>query len=117
MPKSCGECLAIKSPAGFTGNTYYDGCYLDESLEVMAEERHENCPLVELPDSSWQTGTPTEEGWYLTKVTDVDKPYEVLKFENGKWSDYLDYDDVPEVVNDSFVLAYQKIEPFKEATE
>lgn len=49
MPKSCGECPAIKSPAGFTGNTYYDGCYLDESLEVMAEERHENCPLVELP--------------------------------------------------------------------
>ena len=47
-PKSCGECPAIKSPAGFTGNTYYDGCSLDESLEVMAEERHENCPLVEL---------------------------------------------------------------------
>ena len=46
--KCCGDCPAIKSPAGFTGNTYYDGCSLDESLEVMAEERHENCPLVEL---------------------------------------------------------------------
>ena len=48
--KCCGECPAIKSPAGFTGNTYFDGCHLDENLEVMAEERHENCPLVELPE-------------------------------------------------------------------
>ena len=83
----------------------------------LATDKLNVAEAVELPDSSWHTGTPTEEGWYLTKVTDVDKPYEVLKFENGKWSDYLDYDDVPEVVNDSFVLAYQKIEPFKEATE
>lgn len=63
----------------------------------------------------WHRGTPTEDGWYLTKTKDRDKPYDVFKYENGKWYDYLDYDTVPDVVSDSYVLAYQKFEPYTEA--
>jgi hypothetical protein len=29
--------------------------------------------LIELDDTSWHTGTPTEEGWYLLKIQSDDE--------------------------------------------
>lgn len=66
---------------------------------------------VELPDSSWHTGTPTEIGWYLTvvKVRDCDKTI-MLEYEAVIWDgDILGwgtrYHQQP-------IVAWQKIEPY-----
>jgi len=61
MPKACYEC------------DYR--CGLNIIARKDQDGRHENCPLVELPNSPWHTGTPTEEGWYLVayRKTDCDR--------------------------------------------
>lgn len=66
---------------------------------VMATESK----AVDYP-SRWQTGTPTEEGWYLLLV---DK--ETPRYTLGRWSGHWEFP------NQDFVIAYQKIEPYKPA--
>jgi len=64
--------------------------------------------------SSWHTGTPTEEGWYIVHVKSdlIDKPFDVIKFKEGKWWDYLE--DVLEVVSNDYIIAWRRIEPYEE---
>lgn len=54
--------------------------------------------------SPWHTGTPTEEGDYLLLV-DKGMPRYTL----GRWSGHWEFP------NQDFVIAWQKIEPFKES--
>lgn len=94
----------------------------------MAENR---CPLIEncqqksavcnvqLPDETcywfrwfraldnpWHTGTPTEEGWYLQRIkSKIGITYDTDYYENGDWK----YSCVFRKI-----LAWQKIEPYKE---
>lgn len=57
-------------------------------------------------ESRWQTGEPTEEGWYLIAYREFPNTpikYAVEPFENGKWLHFaVDR------------LAWQKIEPYRE---
>lgn len=60
------------------------------------------CGLVNL-DTNWHTGTPTEEGWYLLCLKRDDTEY--------FYTTYFRYDGADKVKD---VVAYQKIEPYKE---
>ena len=64
----------------------------------------------------WQTGTPTEEGWYLCQLYNDGNWYrhELYKADyfsiiDGKpcWSNYADWNEYP-------LIAWQKIEPYEE---
>lgn len=58
----------------------------------------------------WHTGTPTDEGWYLIQTKGGDF-MAVEKNAHGLWlEDNYGYREV----HNGFVVAWQKIEPFKE---
>ena len=53
--------------------------------------------------SPWHTGTPTEEGWYVT--TDGNGEYDVAGWEKGAWAGY-------EWISPEDIVAWRKIEPY-----
>lgn len=59
--------------------------------------------LIELDDSDWQTGTPTEEGWYICAYGDNFFCANYL-YPNGIWREHWG----------GTLLAWQRIEPYKE---
>ena len=64
--------------------------------------------LIELDDSPWHTGIPTEEGWYLvTSGGNNSAAYDIGKWDGESFC-YMEYLDSADVV------AWQKIEPYKE---
>ena len=68
--------------------------------------------LIELDDSDWHTGTPTEDGYYLCHFKDGHKTFDAcFRFRNGAW-DIGGYSINPYTFE---VIAWQKIEPFEEA--
>lgn len=69
--------------------------------------------LMMLYESNWHTGKPTEEGWYLVAFNYEDEEgvrYTTDYFKDGKWA-------FPMVRDISKLRAWQKIEPYKEASE
>lgn len=63
-------------------------------------------------DGGWHKGTPTDDGWYLVWMGAIngnlhERPA-VVPFENGDWASHL--------VSNTYV-AWQKIEPFEEASK
>ena len=67
--------------------------------------------LLELDDSDWHTGTPTEEGWYLLAYKHLDGyRYTTDYFVRGYWT------FMPIAVFDDMV-GWQKIELYKEIGE
>ena len=64
--------------------------------------------------SPWHIGTPTEDGYYLCHFTDGDRTFDAcFPFTNGAW-DIGGYGLNPYTFE---VIAWQKIEPYKEASE
>ena len=58
--------------------------------------------------SNWHTGTPTEEGWYLvTSGGNNSASYDIGKWDGESFC-YMEY------LNSADVVAWQKIEPYKE---
>ena len=43
---------------------------------------------IEIPESPWHTGTPTEEGWYVCKLAGSDI-YETHNFTGNNWDETL----------------------------
>ena len=91
---------------------------LDESIELWQKEHeHEivyacnmDAEVYEIVDrvNFWHIGTPTEEGWYLLKVKSDDEViYDTNRLIQCLWG--LDWKYVHEEI-----LAWQKIEPYKE---
>lgn len=106
MPEGCYYCPILIGKANcscaITGTTIR----IEKVREEMEDERLPDCPLVEHLDSSWQTGTPTEGGLYF--VYDKYSGYgkrELNKDISMKHLEIAFHD----------VLAWKKIEPFKEA--
>ena len=64
-------------------------------------------------DNPWQTGKPTEEGDYLVIVEfkKGDTNYDTDYWVNGAWDWYYNQDGVCKIV------AWHKIEPYKESEE
>ena len=60
--------------------------------------------LIELDDTPWHTGTPTEEGWYLLHVRGT-IPFRVAYMRNWQW---LSTDDSR--IRTDVVIEWQKIE-------
>ena len=89
----CDECESI---------TYF-GDVLDKEGTVEAWNNR---------TSPWHTGTPTEDGYYLLHMTIYDEEYDLcVDFKDGTWDDRkwgFGYNYK--------ILAYQKIEPFVEAS-
>ena len=87
----CDECESI---------TYF-GDVLDKEGTVEAWNNR---------TSPWHTGTPTEDGYYLLHMTIYDEEYDLcVDFKDGTWDDRkwgFGYNYK--------ILAYQKIEPYKE---
>ena len=77
-------------------------------MSLAVEPINSNFNWSKAKINHWKTGKPIENDWYLTETISKDTPYEVLKFENGKWFDYLD--GVFEEVRDSYVKNWKKIE-------
>jgi len=82
-------------------------CGLNIIARKDQDSRHENCPLVELPNNPWHTGTPTEEGDYVVKTKNhgnmvLERCRGNWKLHNDNWIFRLDK-----------VIAWQKIEPYK----
>lgn len=62
--------------------------------------------LIQKTENPWHTGTPTEDGWYLQCIKSKNKiSYDTDYYENGDWK-------YPCVLRE--ILAWQKIEPYKE---
>ena len=63
-----------------------------------------------MADNNWHTGTPTEDGYYLVHMTIYDEEYDIcVDFKDGTWDDRkwgFGYNYK--------ILAWQRIEPFKE---
>lgn len=56
--------------------------------------------------SPWHTGTPTEKGWYLQRIKSKNYiTYDTDYYENGDWKYSCVFCEI---------LAWQKIEPYKE---
>lgn len=62
---------------------------------------------IEIPESPWHTGTPTEEGWYTIAFIGANKR---IEYASAVWC-YNEWDA------HCRILAWQKIEPYKEKTE
>ena len=60
--------------------------------------------------SPWHTGTPTEEGWYLLAV----RHEEGIDYYANRWIKIIDYQWMYAMYGE--VVAWQKIEPYKEAS-
>lgn len=77
---------------------------------ILPNERPENISNSSIwvkPQSNWHKGTPTENGWYLFSYKYLDTiRYGTDCFLDGKW--------VFNPALDEKMLAWQKIEPFKE---
>lgn len=58
-----------------------------------------------LDKTKWHTGTPTEEGWYVT--TDGNGEYDVAGWEKGAWAGY-------EWISPEDIVAWREIKPYKE---
>lgn len=58
---------------------YYSEATVNEMLLYFARSRYfpifSPYPSIQIPESPWHTGTPTEEGWYL--ITDGQGNYDV----------------------------------------
>lgn len=81
---------------------------------IISKERTENISNSSIwvkPQSNWQTGTPTEVGWYIVVENNSDKTYEEMYW-NGTVFDYYGI-----TVHHYEVKAWQRIEPYKEASE
>jgi len=93
-------------------------CGLNIIARKDQDGRHENCPLVELPNSPWHTGTPEEEGWYVIQTNGSNhiggNLMVVEKTDNGLW---FDDSNLYCRVDSESIIAYQKIEPYKESEE
>lgn len=61
--------------------------------------------------ANWHTGTPTEDGWYLLNVG-CTIPFRVAYMRKSQW---LSIDD--SIIRTDAVIAWQKIEPYKEISE
>ena len=59
--------------------------------------------------SPWHTGTPTEEGWYLLYTSIPNAHYHLAFYQFDHWFSDDEYCIIREDV-----IAWQKIEPFKE---
>ena len=56
--------------------------------------------------NNWHTGTPTEEGWYLQRIKSKNMiSYDTDYYENGDWKYSCALREI---------IAWQKIEPYKE---
>ncbi len=79
-----------------------------ERLGVVPTDTSKNLQS-DMSKNNWQTGTPTEEGWYLFSYKYLDTiRYGTDCFLDGKW-----------VFNPTLYeknLAWQKIEPYKETS-
>lgn len=82
-----------------------------EQIDSHYVKELDGLPSVDIPDSSWQTGTPTEEGWYLFQFED--------RF--GFWfrMEYLDLDAIERLTEKNLLddTVWRKIEPYKESAE
>ena len=99
IPKSCEECWMT-----YEGDS--DNCpVVNESVVkyMVEEKKHPSCPLIEVTlHRDWHTGQPTEEGWYLCAYGD--NFYCANYWQGGTWKNQWG----------GTLLAYQKIEPYKE---
>lgn len=75
-----------------------------EGLYARGNTKKETIKAWNNRPSPWHTGTPTEEGDFLLLV-DKGMPRYTL----GRWSGHWEFS------NQDFVIAWQKIEPFKES--
>lgn len=85
----------VVQPKNGSFNAFCDGVH-----DAFAEVR--NCGLVNL-EGNWHAGTPSEEGWYVLCLKRDDTEY--------FYTTYFRYDGADKVKD---VVAYQKIEPYKE---
>ena len=74
--------------------------------------------ICELEESSWHTGTPTEDGTFLVLWKDTEEP--MRRFSVLHWNEYNDtwYDEETTYCNwgDEYhaeVIAWKKIEPYR----
>lgn len=107
MSKSCGSCK------NYMGNGkckygYMSGEYSSEN-SCWEEKRPVINTTKKKQQTNWHTGTPTEEDWYLIQLVDHKKggiPYDIVRW-TGKWGIYFP-------IPNEEVVAWQKIEPYKE---
>lgn len=97
---------------------YYSEATVNGIIHDMYQGNHipkaTDYPSIEIPESPWHTSTPTEEGWYIVAYKpynrdDIGFGYDVFQFNGGCW-----YDSNGNWT-DPFMVAWQKIEPFKES--
>jgi len=83
-------------------------------------ESIEAFPLEELDENPWHTGTPTEEGEYICWTIfpkDICRDPEgswKCEWKNGKWFDGQINDNISMDSMGVKIIAWQKIEPYKE---
>lgn len=58
---------------------------------------------------NWHTGTPTENGYYLLRLNYANLLFDVALLKDGKFKSTHDYE-----IAVSYILAWQRIEPYKE---
>ncbi len=61
-------------------------------------------PSIEIPQTNWHTGTPTEEGWYVLECGNSEHTYYTTDY----WSNKVKYWTVNRVIR------WQKITPYQE---
>lgn len=97
----------VVQPKNGSFNAFCDGVH-----DAFAEVRM--CGLVNL-DSNWHTGTPPmEKGTYLIRQDCLYAPHIVCERKRDGESLFIEGSN--QIIEDG-ILAYQKIEPFKEASK
>ena len=104
----------------FTVDVHHEGVTKDwdwSNEEIKHSAIQELTCMVPYPEditfseaNPWHTGTPTEEGWYLVAFNyefEEGVRYTTDYFKDGKWA-------FPMVRDISKIVAWQKIEPYKE---
>lgn len=57
----------------------------------------------------WNTGTPTEEGYYLLRLNYTNYLFDVAFLKDGKFKSTHDHE-----IAVSYIVAWQRLEPYKE---
>ena len=86
-------------------------CYGCGCTQTPVSDKEEAIEKWNNRPSSWHTGTPTEEGDYIVALDLCGLAYKVMYW-NGVVFEYFNDGYINYQVED--ILAYQKIEPFKE---
>lgn len=100
---------------------YYKEVTVNGIIHDMYQGNHipkaTDYPSIEIPDSPWHTGEPTEDGWYLIAFHPWGRKENRICYMGLEWKDGHWFDHVNDCKTEPYLVAWQKIEPFKEATE